>query len=37
MPVHGAAPCHVTVLQGDFVANQRTLARLIRVATDALG
>jgi hypothetical protein len=37
MPVHGAAPCHVTVLQGDFVANQRTLVRLFREATDALG
>jgi len=43
MPVHGLASCHVTVLQGDFVANQRTLVRLIREATacreatDALG
>jgi hypothetical protein len=36
MPVHGLASCHVTALQGDFVANQRTLARLIREAT-ALG
>ena len=36
MPVHGLALGHVTVLQGDFVANQRTLARLIRQAT-ALG
>jgi hypothetical protein len=36
MPVHGLAPSHVTVLQGDFVANQRTLVRLIREAT-ALG
>jgi hypothetical protein len=36
MPVHGLASCHVTVLQGDFVANQRTLVRLIREAT-ALG
>ena len=36
MPVHGLAACHVTVLQGDFVANQRTLVRLIREAT-ALG
>jgi hypothetical protein len=36
MPVHGMASCHVTVLQGDFVANQRTLIRLIREAT-ALG
>jgi hypothetical protein len=36
MPVHGLASCHVTVLQGDFVANQRTLIRLIREAT-ALG
>ena len=43
MPVHGLAPSHVTVLQADFVANQRTLVRLIRQATacrpatDALG
>jgi len=36
MPVHGQNACHVTVLQGDFVANQRTLVRLIREAT-ALG
>lgn len=36
MPVHRLASCHVTVLQGDFVANQRTLVRLIREAT-ALG
>ena len=36
MPVHKLAPCHVTVLQGDFVANQCTLVRLIRQAT-ALG
>jgi hypothetical protein len=33
MPVHGLPSCHVTVLQGDFVANQRTLVRLIREAT----
>lgn len=33
MPVHGLAPCHVTVLQGDLVANQNTLVRLIREAT----
>jgi hypothetical protein len=33
MPVHGLAACHVTVLQGDFVANQHTLVRLIREAT----
>jgi hypothetical protein len=33
MPVHGSASGHVTVLQGDFVANQRTLVRLIRQAT----
>jgi hypothetical protein len=26
----------VTILQGDFVANQRTLVRLIREATGAL-
>ncbi len=37
MPVHGLDSSHVTVLQGDFVANQRTLVRLIREATDALG
>jgi hypothetical protein len=36
MPVHGLAACHVTVLQGDFVANQRTLVRLIREATALL-
>jgi len=36
MPVHGMPACHVTVLQGDFVANQRTLVRLVRQAT-ALG
>jgi hypothetical protein len=36
MPVHGLPPCHVAVLQADFVANQRTLVRLIRQAT-ALG
>ena len=36
MPVHGLASSHVIVLQGDFVANQRTLVRLIREAT-ALG
>ena len=33
MGVHGLAPGHVTVLQGDFVANQNTLIRLIRQAT----
>jgi hypothetical protein len=33
MPVHGLTSCHVTVLQGDLVANQRTLVRLIREAT----
>jgi len=32
MPVHGLPPCHVTVLQGDFVANQNTLVRLMREA-----
>jgi hypothetical protein len=36
MPVHGLASCHVTVLQSDFVANQRTLVRLVREATGAL-
>lgn len=33
MPVHGLSRAQVTVLQGDFVANQRTLVRLIREAT----
>jgi len=33
MPVHGLASCHVTILQGDFLANQSTLVRLIRQAT----
>jgi len=33
MPVHGQNACHVTILQSDFVANQRTLLRLIREAT----
>ncbi|MFN2242555.1 MAG: hypothetical protein ACK2U2_09725 [Anaerolineae bacterium] len=33
MSVHGQNACHVTVLQADFVANQRTLVRLIREAT----
>jgi hypothetical protein len=33
MPVHGLCISHVTILQGDFVANQRTLIRLIREAT----
>jgi hypothetical protein len=33
MPVHGLASGHVTVLQGDFVANQNTLVRLICEAT----
>ncbi len=33
MPVHGLAACHVAVLQGDFVANQRALVRLICQAT----
>jgi hypothetical protein len=32
MPVHGFDDCHVTVLQGDLVANQNTLVRLIREA-----
>lgn len=32
LPVHGRALAHVIVLQGDFVANQRTLVRLIREA-----
>jgi hypothetical protein len=36
MPVHGLAACYVILLQGDFVANQRTLVRLVREAT-ALG
>jgi hypothetical protein len=33
LPVHGLSPAHVTILQGDFVANQRTLVRLVRQAT----
>jgi hypothetical protein len=33
LSVHGLSPGHVTVLQGDFVANQRTLVRLVREAT----
>jgi hypothetical protein len=33
LPVHGLLSGHVTILQGDFVANQRTLVRLIREAT----
>ena len=33
MPAHGLASGHVTILQGDFVANQGTLVRLIREAT----
>lgn len=33
MPVHGISPGHVTVLQGDFIANQRTLVRLVREST----
>jgi hypothetical protein len=33
LPVHGLPPGHVTVLQGDFVANQLTLVRLVRQAT----
>jgi hypothetical protein len=32
LPVHGLALAHVIVLQGDFVANQRTLVRLMREA-----
>lgn len=30
--VHGFSPAHVSVLQGDFLANQRTLVRLMREA-----
>jgi hypothetical protein len=33
MSVHGFASCYVIVLQGDFIANQRTLVRLVREAT----
>ena len=33
LPVHGLASSHVTVLQGDLVANQNTLIRLMREAT----
>ena len=36
MPVHGYDACHVTVCQGDFIANLRTLVRLIREATARL-
>jgi hypothetical protein len=36
MPVHGADSCHVTVLQGDFIANLSTLVRLMREATPLL-
>jgi hypothetical protein len=32
LPVHGLPPGHVAVLQGDFLANQRTLVRLMREA-----
>jgi hypothetical protein len=32
MPVHGFDNCHVVVLQGEFLANQNTLIRLIREA-----
>jgi hypothetical protein len=32
LPVHGRSLAHLIVLQGDFVANQRTLVRLIREA-----
>jgi len=33
LPVHGLSLGYLAVLQGDFVANQRTLVRLIREAT----
>lgn len=33
LPVHGLSHAHVAVLQGDFVANQRTLVRLVCQAT----
>jgi hypothetical protein len=33
MPVHGSDSSHVTILQCDFVANQRTRVCLIREAT----
>jgi hypothetical protein len=33
LPVHGRPRGHVTILQGDFVTNQRTLVRLVRQAT----
>ena len=32
LSVHGLSAGHVTVLQGDFLANQRTLVRLLREA-----
>jgi hypothetical protein len=33
LPVHGLSLGHLMILQGDFVANQRTLVRLVREAT----
>jgi hypothetical protein len=36
LPVHGLSAGHVAVMQGDFIANLRTLVRLIRQAA-ALG
>lgn len=33
MPIHSFDDCHVTILLGDFLANQNTLVRLIREAT----
>lgn len=32
LPVHGLSLGHLVILQGDFVANQRTLVRLLREA-----
>ncbi len=33
LPVHGFVLSYVTILQGDFLANQHTLVRLVREAT----
>jgi hypothetical protein len=35
LPVHGLSLGHLAVLLGDFIANQRTLVRLIREATSS--
>jgi hypothetical protein len=33
LPLHGYDSCHVTIMQGDFIANLCTLVRLMREAT----